>query len=188
MTPTNAADGRRKGMLYVIACGAPPASELPELVGLAQADGWDVAVIATPTGSRFFEVEAVAALTGRPVRVDWRLPDEADPFPPADVILVAPATLTTIAKFRHAIADTLAVGLLCEALGLGIPIVVAPNVKAVLTQHPAFEEHLASLRMWGVHLVEQEPTSRGQRLPPWENLVALLRTVAPDGGSRDSPS
>jgi phosphopantothenoylcysteine synthetase/decarboxylase len=164
-------------MLYLVACGAPPAAELPDLIGLAQADGWDVAVVATPAGSRFLPVEAVVALTGRPVRVAWRSPGEADPFPPADVILVAPATLTTIAKFRHAIADTLAVGILCEALGDGTPILLAPNIKATLARHPALDEHLRVLQSWGVHVAGQALVSDGWRLPAWGELVGMLRRL-----------
>lgn len=181
------ASQRHRGVLYLIACGAPPASELPAVIPLLQADGWDVAVIATPAGRRFLPVETVASLTGRPVRTDWRSPEEADLLPPADAILVAPATLATIAKFRHAIADTLAVGILCEALGQRTPIVLAPNVKAVLAQHPAFGEHLGTLRTWGVRVVEQAPSPRGRRLPPWEELVVVLRAVGLQRGITEDP-
>jgi hypothetical protein len=38
----------RRGMLYVIVCAAPPAAEVQDLVKLAQASGWEVAVTATP--------------------------------------------------------------------------------------------------------------------------------------------
>jgi hypothetical protein len=38
----------RQVVLYVVVCAAPPASEVHELVKLAQAAGWEVCVIATP--------------------------------------------------------------------------------------------------------------------------------------------
>lgn len=42
-------------MLYAIVTGAPPAATIGELVKLAQADGWDVCVVASPNGARFIE-------------------------------------------------------------------------------------------------------------------------------------
>jgi len=38
----------RRRVLYVVVCAAPSASEVHELVKLAQAAGWEVCVIATP--------------------------------------------------------------------------------------------------------------------------------------------
>jgi phosphopantothenoylcysteine decarboxylase len=37
-----------RGVLYLIVCAAPPAAHVQDLVKLAQADGWEVAVTATP--------------------------------------------------------------------------------------------------------------------------------------------
>ncbi len=112
------------------------------------------------------------------MRSTFVLPGEGESLPEADAILVAPATLNTINKFRYGIADTFAVGVLCEARGLGVPIVLAPNVKDVLASHPAFEESLRELRRWGVHVLEQAPIPRGVRLPPWDALVEKLNQIA----------
>jgi hypothetical protein len=40
-----------RGMLYVIVCAAPPAAQVQDLVKLAQAAGWEVAVTAHPGGA-----------------------------------------------------------------------------------------------------------------------------------------
>jgi len=172
-----AAQGRRR-VVYAIVCGAPPASDIHVLVKLAQAAGWDVCVIPTPEGRRWLDADALTELTGHPVRSTFVLPGEGESLPEADAILVAPATLNTINKFRYGIADTFAVGVLCEARGLGVPIVLAPNVKDVLASHPAFEESLRELRRWGVHVLEQAPIPRGVRLPPWDALVEKLNQIA----------
>jgi hypothetical protein len=34
--------------MYLVACGAPPARQIDELVTVAQQAGWDVCVITTP--------------------------------------------------------------------------------------------------------------------------------------------
>jgi hypothetical protein len=44
-----------RGVLYVIVCAAPPAAHVQDLVKLAQADGWEVAVTATPEALAFVE-------------------------------------------------------------------------------------------------------------------------------------
>ena len=66
-------------VLYLVACGAYPAGQLPAFVRDTQAQGWDVCVIATPNGGGFggksdiFSHELVAAklaiVTGRPVKI-----------------------------------------------------------------------------------------------------------------------
>ncbi len=176
--PHSAPEGRRR-VVYAIVCGAPPATDIHVFVKLAQAAGWDVCVIPTPEGRRWLDADALAELTGHPVRSTFVLPgEEGDSLPPADAILVAPATLNTVNKFRYGIADTFAVGVLCEARGLGIPIVIASNVKDVLASHPAFEESLQELRRWGVLVLEQAAIPRGVRLPSWDALVEELNQIA----------
>jgi hypothetical protein len=64
----------------------------------------------------------------------------------------------------------MAVGVLCECLCAGVPIVLAPNVKAVLAEHPAFPASLRELASWGVHMLEQAPQPRGVRMAPWEAI------------------
>jgi hypothetical protein len=62
-----------RGVLYVIVCAAPPAAHVQDLVKLAQADGWEVAVTATPEALAFVErpgrVVRFVRLMQRPVRV-----------------------------------------------------------------------------------------------------------------------
>jgi hypothetical protein len=44
-----------RSVLYIVACGGRPAGDLPEFVRYAQDHGWDVCVIATPSGIKFLE-------------------------------------------------------------------------------------------------------------------------------------
>lgn len=159
-------------------CAAPPAAEVAELVKLAQADGWVVCVVPTPEAMRWIEEAALAELTGYPVRSTYRMPGEGESLPEADAIVVVPATFNTVNKFRYGIADTPAVGLLCEALSTDTPIILAPNVKAILTAHPAFEASLEELRRWGVRVLDQSPEPRGVRIPPWEAILAAVNASA----------
>ena len=169
---TDAQDQRR--VLYVVVCAAPPASEVHELVKLAQAAGWEVCVIATLEAMSWIDPAMLADLTGYDVRSEYRSAGEAKSLPEADAIAVAPATFNTVNKFRAGIADNMAVGVLCECLRAGVPIVLAPNVKVVLAEHPAFPASLRELASWGVHVLEQAPQPRGVRMAPWEAILAAV--------------
>jgi len=115
------------GVLYLIVCGAPPARDAPRLVELAQGEGWEVCVIATPSGRGFIDAAALEAASGHPVRSEYKQPEDDDVLPPPDAIVVAPATFNTINKWAAGISDTLALGLLTEGIGKRLPIVALPS-------------------------------------------------------------
>jgi phosphopantothenoylcysteine synthetase/decarboxylase len=143
-------------VLYLVVCAAPPARSIGELVELTQQQGWTVCVIATPQAASWIDTRNLAAQTGYPVRSDYKHPDDPDVLPKADAIAVVPATFNTINKWAAGISDTLALGILNEALGLGLPVVVAPYVKSTLAAHPAFARSLGFLRDSGAILTPTE--------------------------------
>lgn len=165
-------------VLYLIACGGRPAGQLPNFVTFAQEQGWDVCVIATPDGTKFLDAEHLTDQTGHPVRSQYKHPDEPDVLPPPDAFVVAPATFNTINKCAQGISDTLALGLLNEAIGLGLPMVAVPWPNVALYRHPVFQRSIATLREWGIRVI-LDPS----RLPggeggvasfPWDELRAEL--------------
>ncbi|GHJ56360.1 hypothetical protein Nm8I071_56670 [Nonomuraea sp. TT08I-71] len=140
----------QRGVLALVACAAPPVLRIGELIELLQEDGWTVCLTATPTAATWIDREALAQLTGYPVRVEWRKPGEPEPHPPADIVAVVPATFNVINKWAQGINDTMALGILNEALGAGIPVYVLPNVKAQLAAHPSYGRNLRLLCNHGV--------------------------------------
>jgi Flavoprotein len=172
-------------VLYVVACAAPPAMDVHVLVDLAQQDGWDVCLIATPRAFQWLDVPGLAERTGHPVRHDYKLPSEPDVLPEPDAIIVAPATFNTINKWAAGIADTLALGLLCEATGRGLPVVVLPYLNAAQAEHPALGEGIERLRRLGVHVLfgpDVLPLHRprqGKRDQfPWHLTLPALKEAA----------
>jgi phosphopantothenoylcysteine synthetase/decarboxylase len=164
--------------VYVIACGGPPAGQVTDFAQSAQGRGWDVCVIATPDGAKFLDTARLAELTGHPVRVHYKQPDEPDVLPRANAMVVAPATFSTVNKLAHGISDTLALGLLNEAIGMRLPIIVVPWPNVYLARHPAFVRSIAELRDWGITLV-YDPANLPDAGPepavfPWEELRAAL--------------
>ncbi|WP_221639945.1 flavoprotein [Actinoallomurus bryophytorum] len=174
-------------VLYVIVCATTHAREVGRLVRLAQERGWDTCVLTTPMARRFVDVDELAVLTGHPVRSEYKHPDEPDVLPPADAVIVAPATVNTINKWGSGICDTLALGILVEGIGLGLPIAAIPASNRAHTSHPAFVENIARLRSWGVTVIWEtdgypahDPVTGGNTAPiPWQ--AALDAVVAKTG-------
>src|SRR5689334_4052936 len=115
-------------VLTIVACGAGPATALNTCVKLAQDRGWTVQVTATPAALDFFDAAAIEEQTDSPVRSQYAKPGAPRSLVP-DAILVAPATYNTINKWAQGISDTYAPGILAEATGLGVPVVVLPFVN-----------------------------------------------------------
>ncbi len=141
------------GVLYVIVCGSPLAHRVGALVKAAQADGWDVCVVCTPDGRKFVDTGALARQTGHPVRSAYKNPGDPDVLPDADAMIVAPATVNTVNKLAAGIADTLALGLLIEGYGKGLPIVLLPYTNEPMAAWPVFRENIDRLRSWGIRVL-----------------------------------
>ncbi|MFV8133164.1 flavoprotein [Streptomyces syringium] len=173
--------------LYLIACAAPPARRLDVPIRAAQAAGWDVCVILTPSAYRWASEEAddqvavLETLTGHPVRHQYKLPSQPDVLPAPDAILVAPLTSNTLHKWALGISDTLALGLITEGLGLGLPIVALPHWNDAQHAHPAVPGSVEILREAGVTVllgeggfVPHKPRHGDLDAYPWQAAVDAL--------------
>ncbi|MEW1778851.1 flavoprotein [Streptomyces sp. NPDC086777] len=172
-------DEPRKPFLYLVVCAAGIAAGVGRLIAAAQDRGWEVGIIATPVAvNGFFDIAEAEARTGRPIRSAWRRPCDPRPFPAPDAVVVAPATFNTVNKWAAGLADTLAVGTLCEALGLDVPIAVLPCVAGALAAHPAYQESLTRLRALGVRFGDpyagQAAADGGRPEFAWERALDLL--------------
>lgn len=141
-------------VLYLIVCAAPPAADTAELVKAKQADGWDVCVIATEMALDWFDPDQIEALTGHEVRSQFRKPGAQSFEPLGSAVLVSPATFNTINKWAAGINDTVALGLLNEALGRQVPIEVQPYLNDALAGHPAYRHALQVLSSVGVQFTD----------------------------------
>ncbi|MGW3039736.1 flavoprotein [Kitasatospora sp. NPDC001159] len=159
----------KKPMLYVVVCAAGVADGVGELISAAQGRGWEVGVVATPLAMGFMDSAAIEAQTGYVIRSAWRKPGDDRPLPDADAIVVAPATFNTINKWAAGIADTLALGILCEAYGRGTLTAVQPRVNEALAKHPAYVESLVRLQGMGVRFVDNAPEAY-----TWTRVLDLL--------------
>jgi phosphopantothenoylcysteine synthetase/decarboxylase len=163
-------------VVYLLVTGSPAARDIGKLVDLAQADGWDVCVIASPNGRQFIDVDALSAATGHTVRSQYKDPDAPDILPPADAMIVAPITCNSLAKWAAGISDTLPLGLLVEAVGKKQPVVAMPFSNWAQISFPAVQNAMTTLADWGVTMLvgddvyKQHDPGTGDRyihLFPW---------------------
>jgi hypothetical protein len=173
-------------VLGVVACGAGGVEELrPCLVEPLIRRGWRVAVTLTPTAASWLtdlgEIRELEEVTGLPVRSTPRLPRHPRPHPPVHGYAVVPASAGSVAKLALGVGDNLAMSQVCEALGQeGVPVVVFPRVNAAHARHPAWGQHLGTLRAAGAHLLYgaevwplTEPRVPGPPLP-WELIMQTV--------------
>ena len=133
-------------------------------------------MIATPQAVSWIDMQGLAEQTGYPVRATHRKPDDPDSLPDADAVAVVPASFNTINKWAAGISDTFALGVLNEALGLGLPVVVAPYAKPPLAAHGAFRRSLEFLRDSGAMLTATDAIRPSHPDQPfrWSEVLPLL--------------
>ncbi|MFD9880590.1 flavoprotein [Streptomyces alboflavus] len=167
-----------KPFLYVVVCACGVAGDVGKLIDAAHERQWNIGVVATPQALGFLDEQAIRRRTGYPIRSAWRTPSEVRPLPPADAIAVAPASFNTINKWAAGIADTLALGILCEAYGMNIPVAALPYLNSAQAAHPAYGQSLDRLRAMGVLLGSYEPhkpkSGGGAERFPWEEALDLV--------------
>lgn len=180
-------------VLYAVVCGAGPAGEVGTLIDAAFTDGWRVHLIATPAGREFLDIPALEAKLGHPVRSTYRSPDEPrQSAPPADAIIVAPATYNTIGKLAAGVADNYALGVLAECIGLQVPVIIVPFINSALAHRAPFQAAVATLRAEGVRVLlgpgvlePHPPGAGGSRIAafPWTRALAEAAAAI---GDRDA--
>ena len=107
--------------------------------------GHEVEPVLTVGAERFVSAETFHALARRG--------PSGDPYPHLghwDLLVVAPLTANTLARFAHGLADDV----LSEAfLAHAGPVLVAPAMNTRMWQHPATQANVATLRARGVEVI-----------------------------------
>jgi phosphopantothenoylcysteine synthetase/decarboxylase len=160
------------GDLRVVVSGSRVAAGVGRLVDAALSRGWAVDVTATQSGLDFIDAGGIALACGKPVRTTYTYaPDGSRISPPADVMIVAPATYNTVNKLACGIADTYALSSMAEVIGRGVPTVVVPAVNTALAGRLPFRRSVEDLRLEGVRVLfgkedDWAPVPPGQNLDP----------------------
>jgi len=171
--------------------GGVAAYKAAELVRRLQQDDFSVQVVMTRGAREFVTPLTFAALSGQKVITDLFAGPEANGdanldsaiehiavAQRTDLLLVAPATADTLAKFAQGIADDFLTTLYLASTA---PVVVAPAMNVNMWNHAATQANLDVLRSRGVHVVNPDEgylacgmTGAG-RLAGQEQIVAAVR-------------
>ena len=158
-------NGSAPDKVTVGVCGGIAAYKAAELVRALQGKGLDVHVVMTRSAEQFITPLTFASLTGHKVHTSlWENP--ADPATGEDgaidhiaeaqstkLLVVAPATANTIARFANGLADDF---LSTLYLATTSPAIVAPAMNVNMWNHPATQANLAKLRERGVQVIEPD--------------------------------
>jgi hypothetical protein len=132
--------------LTLVVCGAPLAARAAEVVD-ALNSRWSVSTVVTDAAGQWF---------GQPFDGDGPRPD---------VVVACPLTFNTANKVAAGIMDRSAAGVLCDALGAGIPVVAVLMVNNRLWGHPAWASTLRTLTNAGIRFVDPQSGRGGDPGP-----------------------
>lgn len=121
--------------------------------------GAEVQVVITPNGKEFITPATLAALSGKPVvseffaanTGEWH--SHVDLGLWADLMIIAPATASTIGKMANGIADNM---LITTYLSAKEQVMVAPAMDLDMWAHPSTQRNVETLRRDGVIIVEPQ--------------------------------
>src|SRR5438128_2448432 len=98
----------------------------------------------------------------------------------ADLLLIAPCTSNTISKIAQGIDDSTVTTYAANALGSGIPILVAPAAHESMMDNPAVAANVRRLQELRVELVEPRREEEKAKMADVETIVAhVIRRLGP---------
>lgn len=154
--------------------------------------GAEVQVVITPNGKEFITPATLAALSGKPVvseffaanTGEWH--SHVDLGLWSDLMVVAPATASTIGKMANGIADNM---LITTYLSAKSPVMIAPAMDLDMWAHPSTQRNIKTLQQDGVEIIQpgsgelaSHLTGKGRMEEPEE----ILRRVEMHFSCRES--
>lgn len=143
-----------------------------------------VTVVMTRAATRFVTDLTFSALSGNQVYTEMFASDPKQAMAhitlsaDADIILIAPATAHTIARFAHGLADDLLSASVLAAPGK--QVVICPAMNSNMYANRATQDNLNRLREFGYVIVEPDSGKLAcgdegpGRLPEWERVREIL--------------
>ncbi len=163
--------------------GSIAAYKAAMLLRLLVKEGAEVQVVITQAGKEFITPVTLSALSGKPViseffgANDGTWNSHVDLGLWADLMLVAPATASTIAKMANGIADNM---LVTTYMSAKCPVFVAPAMDLDMFAHPSTQKNIEILKSFGNSIIEPSVgelasglTGKGRMQEP-ENIVEIV--------------
>lgn len=187
--------------------GGIAAYKSASLVRLLSEAGHSVQVVATLNATRFIGTTTLEALSHNKVQVvdpdlftDVETVKHVSLAKSADLIVIAPATASFLAKVATGIADDL---LTTTVLTATCPVIIAPAMHTEMWENAATQQNISTLRNRGLHIVGPgvgrltgEDTGVGRLAEPEDILSAArallgerilegVRVLVTTGGTRE---
>jgi len=137
--------------------GSIAAYKAASLARLLIKAGAEVQIVITPAGKEFITPVTLSALTGKPVVSEFFTANDGtwhshvDLGQWADLMLIAPATASTLGKMANGIADNM---LITTYMSMKAPVMVAPAMDLDMFAHPATTRNIDILRSYGNIIIE----------------------------------
>lgn len=137
--------------------GSIAAYKAASLARLLIKAGAEVQIVITPAGKEFITPVTLSALTGKPVVSEFFAANDGtwhshvDLGQWADLMLIAPATASTLGKMANGIADNM---LITTYMSMKAPVMVAPAMDLDMFAHPATTRNIDILRSYGNIIIE----------------------------------
>ena len=165
-----------KGKQLVLAItGSIAAVETVKLSRELIRHGAEVVPVLSKDATEIVHPNALQFATGRvPItRIDGSVPyiELVGTEGTADLLLIAPATSNTIAKVAMGIDDTIVTTFAQNALGAGIPILVAPAMHETMYNNPLIAGHIRALEKLGVEFITPKFEEEKAKLADLDEIV-----------------
>lgn len=137
--------------------GSIAAYKAASLARLLIKAGAEVQIVITPAGKEFITPVTLSALTGKPVVSEFFTANDGtwhshvDLGQWADLMLIAPATASTLGKMANGVADNM---LITTYMSMKAPVMIAPAMDLDMFAHPATTRNLEILRSYGNIIIE----------------------------------
>lgn len=145
--------------------------------------GAEVQVVITPNGKEFITPVTLSALSGKPVVSEFFTANSGEWHSHvdlglwADLMVIAPATASTIAKMANGVADNM---LITTYLSAKEHVMIAPAMDLDMWAHPSTARNIAALEADGVEIIypasgelASHLVGKGRMEEP-ENIVARI--------------
>ncbi len=164
-------------------CGSIAAYKAATLVRLFVKQGAEVKVLMTNAATKFISPLTLSTLSKHSVHTSvidgdsWNNHVEMGLW--ADLMIVAPATSTTLAKMRMGLCDNIVVA---TYLSAKCPVYFAPAMDLDMWKHPATKDNILQLQSYGNHLI---PVGNGElasglvgegRMAEPEDILQFVKT------------
>ncbi len=147
-------------------------------------NGADVQAVLTRSATEIVHPNALQYATGHPVVTAitgaMEYLEMCGRDGKADLLLIAPGTSNTIGKIAHGIDDSTVTTYAVNALGSGIPVIIAPAAHETMLDNPIVAANLRMLKEHGVEVVEPQREEEKAKMADVDIIVArVIRRLGP---------